>query len=412
MKRQPRGETAGEGERLRAGAELDVTVERILPGGVGLAHAHGQTLFVALAAPGDRARVRVESVRARLAFASVKEILRPSPARVEPPCPYFGRCGGCDFQQLDYEAQLNAKVEIIRDCLRRVARVEPPPEIPITPSPEVWRYRSRARWQHDPVRNLLGYYERGSHRVVDVAECPVAAPAVEERLERLRALMREGRLPEDAQEFEAVAGDRGVSLTPPVEPDDDAEQARTIAGERYRFGAGCFFQINHALLAPLVGEGLRDAAGDTALDLYCGVGLFTLPLARRFARVVAVEGNGLAADYARRNLSDASLANARVETSPVGDWLKENAQPFGHADFILLDPPRAGADAETLRGILALRPRQISYVSCDPATLARDLRALTEAGYRLASVRAFDMFPQTHHVETVVHLLGDSRPFV
>src|SRR5947209_5123988 len=170
MKRQPRGETAGEGERLRAGAELDVTVERILPGGVGLAHARGQTLFVALAAPGDRARVRVESVRARLAFASVVEILQPSPARVEPPCPYFGRCGGCDFQQLSYEAQLDAKVEIIRDCLRRVARVEPPGDIPITPSPDRWHYRSRARWQHDPLRKLLGYYERGTHSVCDVED--------------------------------------------------------------------------------------------------------------------------------------------------------------------------------------------------------------------------------------------------
>ena len=404
--RQPRRTKAEGGERLREGAELDVTVERILPGGVGLAHARGQTLFVSLAAPGDRARVRVESVRARLAFASIREILQPGPARVEPPCPYFGRCGGCDFQQLDYGAQLAAKVEIIRDCLRRVARVEPPPEIPITPSPAAWRYRSRARWQHDPVRRLLGYYERGTHRVVDVAECPVASPAVGGRLERLRALMREGRLPEDAPEFEAVEGDDGVSLAPPVEPEDERERARTIGGESYRFGAGCFFQINHALLEPLVREGLRDAAGEVALDLYSGVGLFTLPLARLFARVVAVEGHGPAADYARRNLSGAALTNARVETSAVGDWLAARAEGFGRADFVLLDPPRSGAEPDAVRGIIRLRPRHISYVSCDPATLARDLRAFTEGGYRVASVRAFDMFPQTHHVETVVHLLG------
>jgi 23S rRNA (uracil1939-C5)-methyltransferase len=426
--RQPprRAEPSGADGRLREGTELEVTVERILPGGVGLAHARGQTLFVALAAPGDRARVRVESVRARLAFASITEILQPSPARVEPPCPYFGRCGGCDFQQLNYEAQLSAKVEIIRDCLRRVARVEPPTDIPITPSPSAWRYRSRARWQHDPLRKLLGYYERGTHRVVDVAECPVAAPAVEERLSRLRQALREGRLPEDAHEFEAVEGDRGVSLTPPFEPEDEGEQTRTIAGERYRFGAGCFFQINHALLEPLVREGLGVAegeaaggvAGDTALDLYSGVGLFTLPLARRFARVVAVEANAAAADYARRNLADAALTNARVETDAVGVWLKENAQGpesaqhLRHVDFVLLDPPRAGADADAVRAIIALAPRRISYVSCDPATLSRDLRAFNEAGYRLASVRAFDMFPQTHHVETVVHLLDDSQPLV
>jgi 23S rRNA (uracil1939-C5)-methyltransferase len=391
------------GERLRAGAELDVTVERILPGGVGLAHAQGQTIFVGLSAPGDAVRIRVDSVRGGLAFASIVEINEPSPARVEPPCPYFGRCGGCDFQQLTYEAQLAAKVEIIRDCLRRVARVEPPAEIPITPSPEIWRYRSRARWQHDPVRNFLGYYERGSHRVCDVADCPVAAPPVASRLVRLRGLMAEGRLPR-AAEFEAVAGDEGVALEPHVEPGDEREQVRRIGAESYRFDAGCFFQINHALLEPLVAEGLRDAEGGTALDLYSGVGLFTLPLAHAFASVVAVEGNPTAARFARRNLADAALANARVETAPVGAWLAAHAGELGQADFVLLDPPRSGAEPEALRGIIALRPRHISYVSCDPATLARDLRALSDAGYRPTSVRAFDMFPQTHHVETVVHL--------
>lgn len=404
-----RRETAA---REGSGDELEVTVERILPGGVGLAHAEGRTVFVALAAPGDVARVRVESVRGRVAFASIVEVLQPSPSRVEPPCPYFGRCGGCDFQQLNYRAQLEAKVEIIRDCLRRVARVEPPAEIHLTPSPLEWRYRSRARWQHDAVRNFLGYYERGSHRVCDVVECPVAAPEVQTRLTRLRESMSEGALPSNAAEFEAVAGDSGVALAPSIEPEDEREQTRRIAGERYRFDAGCFFQINHALLEPLVREGLRDVSvenfnyvsGETALDLYAGVGLFTLPLARRFEHVVAVEGNAASTSYARRNLSDAGLSNARVETAAVGTWLAHNAERLGSVDFILLDPPRAGAEPEALRAIIALNPRHISYVSCDPATLARDLLALTSASYRLASIHAFDMFPQTHHVETVVHL--------
>jgi 23S rRNA (uracil1939-C5)-methyltransferase len=408
------GRTTPQASRAGACEEFEVTIERILPGGVGLAHAQGRTLFVSLAAPGDVARVRVDDVRGRAAFASIVEVLRPSPRRVEPPCPYFGRCGGCDFQQLDYEAQLEAKVEIIRDCLRRVARVEPPAEIPITPSPEVWRYRSRARWQHDPVRRHLGYYERGSHRVCDVIECPVAAPAVQERLSRLRESLKQGALSSDAAEFEAVAGDAGVALAPAVVPGDSHEQSREILGERYGFDAGCFFQINHALLEPLMREGLRDASsgeggewvsGEIALDLYSGVGLFTLPLARRFARVYAVEGNPASARYARRNLSDAGLTNASVETDSARAWLAQNAERLGRADFVLLDPPRAGAEPDAIRGIISLAPRQISYVSCDPATLARDLHALDAAGYRIATVRAFDMFPQTHHVETVVHLL-------
>jgi 23S rRNA (uracil1939-C5)-methyltransferase len=385
-RRAPRRETAeGASGARRAGELLDVRVERILPGGVGLAHAEGQTLFVSLAAPGDLARVRVESVRGRALFASIVEVLEPSPSRAEPPCPYFGRCGGCDFQQLTYEAQLAAKADIIRDSLRRVAHTEPPSEIEVVPSPEVWRYRSRARWQHDAVRRHLGYYERGSHRVCDVADCPVAAPPVAERLVRLRGMMSEGTLPQ-APEFEAVAGDAGVALEPPVEPGDEREQVRHIGGETYRFDAGCFFQINHALLGPLVEEGLRGTAegGDTALDLYSGVGLFTLPLARRFRSVVAVEGNSASAEYARRNLSDSSLNNARVETSAVGEWLSHHSSELGRADFILLDPPRAGAEPEAVRGIIALKPAHVSYVSCDPPNLARDLR---------------------HHLETVVHLL-------
>ena len=403
-RRQPERASQRETRALPDGEEVEVTIERLLPGGLGLAHTNNQTILVALSAPGDRVRARIRNRRGAVAFASIVEVLSPSPARIEPPCPYFGRCGGCDFQQLTYEAQLAAKIEIIRDCLRRIARLEPPAEIPITPSPAVWRYRSRAQWQHDPRRSYLGYFERGSHNVCDVAECPVIIPALQETLEDLRAEMRAQRLPPDASEFQAVAGAEGVSLAPPIAPHDTAELTREIAGERYRFNAECFFQINHELLEPLVHEALKEARGDMALDLYCGVGLFTLPLARRFGRVVGIEGNPAATRHARRNLTDAGLANATVETASVGSWLARHAGDFVPPDFLLLDPPRTGAEAETIAAIITLRPRHISYVSCDPATLARDLRALFAVDYQLISVAAFDMFPQTHHVETVAHL--------
>jgi 23S rRNA (uracil1939-C5)-methyltransferase len=388
---------------LRVGDVVEVTVERLVPGGAGLAHAQGATLFVTLSAPGDHLRVRVERVRGAVAFASIVEIIELGPTRIEPPCPYFGRCGGCDFQQLTYEAQLAAKVEIIRDCLRRIARLEPPAEIPITPSPAIWHYRARARWQYDAAHERLGYYELASHRVCDVAACPVVVPEVQSVLARLRAHMTTGALPQ-AAEFQAVAGEDGVSLTPPVAATDAHERQRTIAGERYRFDADCFFQINHALLEPLVHAALRDERGTTAIDLYCGVGLFTLPLARRFTRVVGIEANTRACAYARRNLADAQLTNARVTTSLVGSWLTRPAAEFAPVDLVLLDPPRAGADTETINGILTLRPQRIAYVSCDPATLARDLHALHTGGYTLEALAAFDMFPQTHHVETIAHL--------
>ena len=412
MKRESRTRrrpSRAKAEAARASAEeLEVEIERILPGGAGLAHARGRTVLVGLAAPGDRLRVRVERVRGSVAFASITEVIAPSSVRVEPLCPYFGRCGGCDFQQLSYEAQLSAKVEIIRDCLRRIARLEPPREIPITPSPAAWAYRARAKWQYDRGGERLGYFERGTHRVCDVAECPVVIPELQRLLEKLRAEIPVNPLPEDAGEFEAVAGDGGsVLLSPPVWDEHSTEAIRTIGGERYRFGADSFFQINHALLEPLIQEATRDAEGAQALDLYCGVGLFTLPLARRFRSVKGVEGSRAAARYARRNLADAGLANAEVKTASVGGWLMEHATRLPPIDYVLLDPPRVGAEAETVAAINALRPRRISYVSCDPATLARDLRSLTENGYRLSSIRAFDMFPQTHHVETVVHLIVD-----
>ena len=403
---------------MRVGDVVEVEIERLVPGGAGLAHAHGRTLFVALAAPGDRVRVRIERVRGGVAFAAIAEIIKPSLARIEPPCPYFGRCGGCDFQQLTYEAQLEAKVEMICDCLRRIARLTPPADIPITPAPEAWHYRARAQWQYDRERKWLGYYERGSHRVCDVAACPVVVPALQKLLSDLRTSVPVDSLPEDADDFQGVAGDDdAVSLAPPVWTDEVRETIRTIAGERYRFDAACFFQINHALLEPLVRAATGDAHGTTAVDLYCGVGLFTLPLARRFERVTGVEANTRACAYARRNLTDAQLTNARIEAAPTGQWLTRHAHKLAPVDLVLLDPPRTGADTETTSGILRLRPQRIVYVSCDPATLARDLRALVNDGsYSLDSIAAFDMFPQTHHVETIAHLsraqreLNERRP--
>jgi 23S rRNA (uracil1939-C5)-methyltransferase len=390
---------------LRVGDIVEVEIERLVPGGAGLAHAHGRTLFVALAASGDRVRVRIERVRGGVAFAAIEQIIAPAPARIEPPCPYFGRCGGCDFQQLTYAAQLAAKVEIIRDCLRRIARLEPPAEIPITPAPDAWHYRARAQWQYDRERKWLGYYERGSHRVCDVAACPVVVPALQTLLSDLRAAVTTNSLPADAHDLQGVVGDDGsVSLAPPVWTNEVRATTRTIAGERYRFDAACFFQINHALLKSLVRAAIREAHGATAIDLYCGVGLFTLPLARRFAHVTGVEANARACVYARHNLTAAQLTNARIEAAPTGQWLARHARQRAPVDLVLLDPPRTGADAATLSGLLAARPQRITYVSCDPATLARDLRALVSGGYSLDSIAAFDMFPQTHHVETIAHL--------
>lgn len=412
---------------------MEVTIERILPGGLGLAHAEGQTVMVALAAPGDHLRVRVDRVKGNVSFAQIEEVLTPSPLRVEPPCPYFGRCGGCDFQQMSYPAQLDAKVEIIKDCLRRLARIENIPDFQITAAPNQWHYRSRAQWQYDAVRQKLGYFESGSRRVCDVAECAVLAPKLQKTLESLRTRMNHGSLPDSARDFRAVLGDDGMSIAPPLgisptvsegsdlamESEQVRDITRTIHGEAYRLNAESFFQANDGLLPELIDAAIGEASGETALELYCGVGLFTLPLARRFKHVVGVESDSAAASFARENLASAGLTNAEVVKSDVGVWLEEvrhgelsklseesAAALQGQTDFLLLDPPRTGAESRVITGVLGLKPQRISYVSCDPATLARDLKKLIAAGYTLDSIAAFDIFPQTHHVETVVHLVA------
>jgi 23S rRNA (uracil1939-C5)-methyltransferase len=415
---------------------MEVTIERILPGGLGLAHADGRTVMVALAAPGDRVRASIDRVRGNVAFAVIQEIITPSPQRVAPPCPYFGRCGGCDFQQMNYEAQLTAKVEIIKDCLHRLGRIENVPDFPITPAPNPWHYRRRAQWQYDSIRRRLGYFESGSRNVCDVAECAVLAPELQQTLSGLRERMLDGSLPEEARDFRAVAGDEGVSLAPGVRSptvregtdpklirDEVRDITRAINGEAYRFNAESFFQANDDLLPQLIGAAIGEARGEMALELYSGVGFFTLPLARRFSQVMGVESDAAASQFARENLAQAGLTNAEIATRDVGVWLDDvrrhdlsrlsessAAALEGQIDFVLLDPPRTGAESRVIAGVLGLKPLRISYVSCDPATLARDLKKLIAGGYTLNSISAFDMFPQTHHVETVVHLLSGSTP--
>ena len=389
---------------------LEVVVERILPGGLGLAHAEGRTIFVALSAPGDRLRVKIERVKANVAFASIREIVEPSNIRIEPPCPYFGRCGGCDFQQMDYQAQLAAKVDIIKDCLRRIGQLEEIPEFQIVAAPNRWHYRSRAQWQYDSAHRRLGYYESGSRRVCDVADCAVLVPVLQNELGRLRERMTAGAVADDVRHLRAIAGDHAVSIVddkgrnPTVTEGAAVTVSRTIVGETYELDAENFFQANADLLPQLIDAALDDNSGEKAIELYCGVGLFTLRLARRFETVIGVEGDNLASQFAQRNVRNANVSNVRIENQDVGNWLARNQHHPGPLDFLLLDPPRTGAESRVVAGINRLRPKKISYVSCDPATLARDLKKIIAGGYAIETIKAFDMFPQTHHVETVVQL--------
>jgi 23S rRNA (uracil1939-C5)-methyltransferase len=276
------------------------------------------------------------------------------------------------------------------------------PEIVVTPSPRDWRYRMRAMWQIDRDEQRIGYYERGSRRVCDVADCAVLAPELQETLEHVRGTDWH-EFPGDLRHLDVVAGENGVSLAPPFAQFETRELSLKIGDESYNYNAESFFQINPGLLEPLIEFALRDAAGEAAIDLYCGVGLFTLPLARRFKRITGVEANAAAVRFARRNLQHARMENARVINAGVAEWIRSSATK-STGDFVLLDPPRAGTESAVIKGIVDLRAPRVTYVSCDPATLARDLKKLIAGGYVIDALRAFDLFPQTHHVETVVRL--------
>jgi len=394
---------------------MEVKIERILPGGLGLGHAEGRTVMVPLSAPGDRLRVEIERVKGNVSFGRIMEVVEASSDRVEPPCPYFGRCGGCDFQQLNYQAQLNAKVEIIKDCLRRVGGFQTVPDFKIIPAANVWHYRSRAQWQYDSINRRLGYFEGNSRRVCDVAECAVLAPELQESLESFRQRTRDGSLPDDVKDIRAISGDEVVSIAvtrfrnAKLRESPDSERSRDvthlIGAETYSVNAEAFFQTNYDLLPALLDYALKDASGSLSIDLYCGVGLFTLPMARKFQYAIGVEADVVAAKFARANLTRAGVSNAEIANEDVAGWLEENLK-LGRPDFLLLDPPRSGGESRVIAGIVKLSPQNVCYVSCDPATLARDLKKLSHSGYAIDSLAAFDMFPQTHHVETVVHLKG------
>ena len=383
---------------------IEVTIEKIVPNGFGLAFAENLTVFVALAAKGDKLLVKIIQTKGKTAFAEIVEILEPSPDRTEPRCPYFGRCGGCNFQQLNYQAQLDAKIAIVQDCLTRIGKINYEKDIPIIASPKDYEYRSRAQWHLDTRKKKFGYFQRKSHEIIDVKVCPILTPELENTLTDLREEIAWESFWSEIVEIEAANAVEEISIysTEIIEPTD--EIVFEANGEKYFYDATSFFQGNPFLIEELVETALKDAAGETALDLYCGVGLFTLPLARKFQNVSGVEGYEKAIDFAKKNVENARLSNVKFFRENVDEFLTENLAKLKNLDFVLLDPPRAGTEREIVENLIKLQPKQISYVSCEPSTLARDLKILTENFYTIESITALDLFPQTHHVETVVRL--------
>lgn len=372
---------------------IELTIEKLVHGGEGLARlpadaaGRREAVFVPFTLPGEQVRVEMEPRRRGRVTARLLEVLQPSPERIAPGCEYFGVCGGCQLQHTSAAHQLQLKRGILLETLQRTGGIVWGGEVALHAA-EPWAYRNRIRVQAVPGVGV-GYFMVNQRRMLPITHCPIASPALNRGLAQLAA---EGAHRREEVELAVDNQDRGL--------EEDAPLEFTVAHWRYRVSPGAFFQVNRFLATELVEAVIGGERGATALDLFSGVGLFALPLAENFARVEAVESNPEAVRDLRHNLRNAAAVEA-VAASAL-DYVRDRAP--GDVDLVVADPPRAGLGPELTAALIALAPRRLHLVSCDPATLGRDLRQLTGEGYRITELRLFDLFPQTAHIETVVKL--------
>ncbi len=422
--------------------KVQVLIESVAFKGYGVARIHGKVVFVPYTLTGDRAWVEVVEDKKKYSIGKAVEIVEPSFSRVVPPCPYFGRCGGCQWQHIDYPVQVELKKEILVETLRRLGKLNETPSVRTLPSPKPYDYRTRVQLK---VRGkAMGYYREGSHQIVDIDHCPISHPLVNRIIQRLRgefaALqpMKEIEIHISPEEGKgnvlfhphsydrriepfakrllesdpilrgiAVAGTRGLNLFgDPLDFTIPSYQDRNI---KLRISPGSFSQVNpeqNQALIHIVLQFSEINKEDRVLDLYAGVGNLTLSLAMGAKEVLGIEENTMAVKDAQFNAERNGIQNChfiqgRVE-HVLSNWKRERPR------LIVLDPPRAGCKT-ILDQVVRLKPAKIVYVSCEPTTFARDLRLFSESDYSLQRLSLIDMFPQTYHMEVVGLLKPNER---
>ena len=428
---------------------MQLSIEKLVYGGDGLArlpadeHGRGKAVFLPFVLESEKVEATLLESKPGFARARAEQVVEPSVHRVQPTCPYFVRCGGCHYQHADYKHQLEIKAAVLKENLRRIAKVELETELVIHPSPE-WNYRNRTRLKLQTSPHFaLGYYRHASHELLPIEQCPISSPLINRAIASLWELGRAGKLAADIREVEffADAADEHVVVELYCDPQISKETAENAAGDlltgvpqtngvsvfaaansdgfsdaravasagatdllyktnshSYRVSRGAFFQVNRYLLDELVNIVTSNRSGHTALDLYAGVGLFSAILARSFAQVIAVESSPTAC----ADLAYNSAANVKAVQATTDQFLRRTGKL--QADLIVADPPRGGLGGMVVRSLAALEAAEITYVSCDPATLSRDLAGLLAAGYHVRQAHVVDLFPQTYHVESVLHL--------
>jgi 23S rRNA (uracil1939-C5)-methyltransferase len=424
---------------------VQLKIEKLIYGGEGLAHlpadenGRGKSVFVPFVLPGEEVEAVIVEQKKSFARAGLQKIIEAAPERIAPECPYFQRCGGCHYQHMPYEYQLEAKAAILKENLRRLAKLELPVELQIHASP-AWNYRNRTRLKVQAAPQFaLGYHKMNSHELLPVEQCPISSPLINRAISALWSLGTSGKLVPGILEIElfanaedsellielysapgtarsvlrqiseelksAMAEISGVvafkSEKPPADPKaivavGSPELTYRVGKYSYRVSAGAFFQINRHLAERLLEIVTQNAQGNLALDLYAGVGLFSTALAGNFAQVVAVEPS----HTSFADLTYNSPRNVKPVRAMTDQFLRA-ASSGPQPDLVVVDPPRAGLGDKVVRELTRLQAPRLTYVSCDPATLSRDLSGLLQAGYRIEQAHLVDLFPQTYHLESV-----------
>ncbi len=379
---------------------LDLELTAMVYGGRALGRHEGRPIFVPFGVPGERVLARITQDKRSYAFAEMVDVIVPSPERIEPRCPHFGVCGGCQQQQIDYPAQLRYKRDVVVEQLARIGGLRDVVVHPTLASPDPFGYRSHVTF-HVTRAGRLGFVAVDDKTVIPIDQCSIIRPELSEWLERLK-----DRRFKAGERVRLQVGSEGERLMASLRPQRDSapdDEAAVASGERvhyrvkhqsFQVTGGSFFQVNlpqAERLVDLVLAGVENA--ERVLDLYSGVGLFTAFLAERARQVTAVEVYAPAVRDAEVNLAD--LANVDLRLGTIEAALTE-ADRF---DAAVVDPPRAGIKPQALRALIGCEPKRIVYVSCDPSTLARDAKLLVGSGYHLIEVQPVDMFPQTYHVE-------------
>ncbi len=405
-------------------------IKKLVYGGYGFAQREGKSVLVDYALPGEIVEVQTFQEKKDYLLARVKRVIMPSSARREPPCPYFGICGGCQLQHMDYPAQIKSKEEILLETLSRIGKLELKSLEPSLSSEE---FGYRVRVQFKASEGKLGFFERRSHKIVEVKECLVVHPAINDLIPSLKEIVKkidglkeihvlysphEGEFLLKLYSEKSFPKDKLRRLIEAILPKKVVgvglykDQRLYSLGRdftfvkvgpyRYRVSMDSFIQVNHFLWGSFVGSTLPKEMLNRVLELHCGIGFFSLFLAERSEFVLAYDTNRSAIRDAEYNAKINSVSNVSFEHESGLEALKRHAgEPI---DLFFLDPPRSGLSNGEAKMILRNKPREILYISCEPTTLARDLKVLVKGGYKPISVRMVDNFPNTYHIEAIAHL--------